>query len=394
MKRLLSMVSIAVLLTFSFILVDLNVAYAAQIPQDANDQVFVNTITELALEEGYYGGIDLIAEKEIIYDYRLDELGFVYDFTVNGDEGFAIMIIQNSIPTITEIFFNTQIPFLACSGKLVYLLNNLYVYFDEGNFYTVDGHALISEDSILAFSERFYCADSDLTNESETIYYTSRSSIKYNVAYRYPALSGNGQISNGCVAVAGANLIVYWDRFVTNLIPDYEPGSVLAGKYIYKSNNATTNDIINQINNDMRTGSTNVGITIAQFRQGMIAFCNRKNRNVSFTSCMSVGNFNYNVAKQKLEANTPLILFLDTYNVASFIDNPSDKEENIEYLLGHIPHAMIGFGYEELSYTLTNGVKRTDKYIAVASGIKNMERGYFNIAYKTQIEQAYAVNIY
>lgn len=55
---------------------------------------------------------------------------------------------------------------------------------------------------------------------------------------------------------------------------------------------------------------------------------------------------------------------------------------------------MAGFGYKEVTYTLTNGGQRQDFYITVASGFFLRKRGYFNINYNTQIDDAYALLIY
>ena len=48
---------------------------------------------------------------------------------------------------------------------------------------------------------------------------------------------------------------------------------------------------------------------------------------------------------------------------------------------------------KEITYRLTNGTMRTDEYVAVASGIGVRKRGYFNINYSTQIDEAYGINV-
>ncbi|MCL2798153.1 MAG: hypothetical protein FWD58_08900, partial [Firmicutes bacterium] len=56
-------------------------------------------------------------------------------------------------------------------------------------------------------------------------------------------------------------------------------------------------------------------------------------------------------------------------------------------------HAMAGFGYNEVTYTLTNGTTRTDTYIQVATGLGSKTKGYYNIYYNTQIDECFAITI-
>ncbi len=54
---------------------------------------------------------------------------------------------------------------------------------------------------------------------------------------------------------------------------------------------------------------------------------------------------------------------------------------------------MTAFGYKDITYTLTNGAQRNDKYLAIASGMIEAPKGYFNISYKTNIDEALAIKI-
>ena len=124
----------------------------------------------------------------------------------------------------------------------------------------------------------------------------------------------------------------------------------------------------------------------------MLAYFNRQGYySMSFNSCMYNGTFSFSMAKQLIDAGQPLALFLDVYSIASITEQ--DNNDYISYYIGDGCHVMAGFGYKEITYRLTNGTMRTDEYVAVASGIGVRKRGYFNINYSTQIDEAYGINV-
>ena len=67
------------------------------------DRLFESTITEIFDYEQTEGGAKVEAEKELLYDINLCELGVLYDFAYKDKEGFAIIIDDGDVK-VTEIY--------------------------------------------------------------------------------------------------------------------------------------------------------------------------------------------------------------------------------------------------------------------------------------------------
>jgi hypothetical protein len=229
---------------------------------------------------------------------------------------------------------------------------------------------------------------------TDVIYYNYRNQTSdYLLAIWYPKYVYTPNSSNACVAVAGGNVIGFFDRDFSNLIPNYEPGTLVFGTYQYNGLQTTTVDaVIDTLAVYMGTNTTGAGTTIAGFKTGMTRYTGEKNRSISYASCMSSGNLNYSTVKQKMNNGLPVVLFVDSFYVATI--TASTSSDGLSYMSSEYTHAMAGFGYREITYTLTNGQTRTDKYIAVATGLANKMSGYYNTNYNTQIDECLAINIY
>ena len=366
------------------------IAYAEALDNDECDVVFWENISELY--EGNERTLSVAATKEPIFDINLNLLGFIYDFNCNGEQGYAIIISIDGQFVATEFFFGTENPYkiIPEAAQRIYVSTLIYIYFYDNDYYFADNGILIDDETLTALSIVAYSSDDTIYGSfSEYVYFSDRTEVKHELAKRHPGLYEVGGLSNACAAIAGGNLIQYWDRYKTNLIGDYSPGTTVGSLYLYKESSSATDNMITQLYSDM--GSSQSGTTVAQFKNGISTFCTRKGYTATFSSCMSGSTFNYTAAKQKLNAGEPLALFLYTYTVSDFY-----TEENSDYLtykIGSGAHVMAGFGYKEVTYALTSGGTRQDKYIAVASGFFLRKRGYFNINYNTQIDDAYALSI-
>lgn len=367
-------------------------AYAETISNEEYDVVFLQNITELA-QDTYGGNIELTATKESVFDLELNHLGFIYEFSINEQNGYAIVINTSGYFEVAEVYFDANNPYSEVVGKPIYISNMIYLYYSNGEFYNSETGAIISDVVLSALSTNACYANGNATYVSwENIYYNNKQELEHKLAYRHPGIIQISNYSNACAAVAGANLVQYWDRFKPNLIANFTPGTALGSNYIYKEPDSNTSNVIGQLYYDMETNIGGSGATIAQFKNGLSTYCQRYGYNVTYTSCLTNGNFSYASAKQYLENSIPLVLFVDPFTIAE-VTTTAQGNDYIEYIICDAPHVMAGFGYREITYTLSDNTTREDKYIAVASGITNKSRGYFNINYNTIIDDAYAVNI-
>ena len=366
-------------------------ASAMELDNDECDGVFRKNVSELYEGEEEY--LTLTATKEIVYDVDLNQLGFVYDFCANGENGYAIVIGKESTFEATEFFFDALNPYadIPQGAKPIYVSAMTYLYFENGNYFFADG-ALVLDEEILSSMRgvAFYADDTIFGSYTEYIYYTNRTETKHELAKHHPGLVSISSLTQACAPTAGGNLIQYWDRYKTNLIPNYTPGIAMGNAYTYKEYSSNTTAVITQLYSDMGTGSN--GTSIDQFKSGISTYCARQGYTATFTSCMSNGAFNYAVAKQQLSAGKPLALFVDTYTVNTFTQYDGNYEL-LNYTVGNGTHVMAGFGYKEVTYTHTSGGTRQDYYIAVASGIDIRKRGFFNINFNTQIDDAYSLSV-
>lgn len=387
-------VAIIVALTSIYLfLTNIPVAYAMELDGNEYDQVFLKNIDGLA-KDNYGTDIDLVAEKELLYDLNLNKLGYIYDFTVNNEHGYAIVINYTGEFEMAEVFFDAVNPY-TISGQAIriYVTNMTYLYYDNQNYYLAKNDMLIDSESLKVLKEMaLYGSYDDFTYDNETISFTSKSEDAKDLAKRHPYLSDYINLPNGCAAITGANLIQYWDRFCPDLIPNYTPGSELVSHYLYKGESTETDKVMADLYNDMGTNTEASGTSISQFKSGFEKYIKRNGSYIlTYSYCISSGKFDYNLAKSYINSGEPIILFLSTFNIITL--NSGDNSNDISYTFSKYKHTMAAFGYKDITYTLTNGAQRNDKYLAVATGVREFARGYFNISYKTNIDEALAIKI-
>lgn len=365
------------------------IAFACPLNNDDFDIVFLETTKELYDTDA--DELYLTANKEPLLDIRLNPLGYVYDFYINGSSGYAILILIDDEIIVAEYALDVVSPYSDMSGNRIYVNYLTYLREDQGEFYVMPNNTRLPTVAIEALTAKAYCGNGSITYSEEYITYISKNVNKKNLTIRHPSIVEVGGLSNACAPIAGANLIQYWDRFCENLIPNYTSYTILNNQYLYKSDPANLDNIVIALYTDMSTNVNNAGTTETQFKNGLRTFCSRQGYGtVNFNSCMSWGKFNYDLAKQRIDAGQPLAIFVDTFTAANISESDTDY---IAYLNGNGCHVMAGFGYKEISYVLTSGAERTDYYIAVAAGYTMFSRAYYNINLRTTIDDVFGVVI-
>ena len=395
LKRIVAVILIAIcLLSFGR---GVKTAKAASLDYDGFDDVFLKTVEEY-IGDNFWGEVALTADKEVIYDVDLNEMGYIYDFTVNGQSGYATVLDTKGYPEAAEVYFDSVNPVLGAKYKdykKVYVANTVYVLSDGESYYSASGEAL-PEDVVSALSEVAYRASSDVVpvTSSETITYTAR--VETDVlamAKRHPSIKDVEDVyANACVPLAAANVIQFWDRYQTNLIENYTPGALIGKNYLYKAPKDELKAVVGELYNLMGTNSGKAGTTVSQFKSGMTAYCSGKGYGISYNSCMTNGKFDYSKAKDNMKNGYPLVLFVDPFTLAEITANSGS--DTIKYTKYNAEHCMAGFGYKDIKYTLSNGSTRTDNYIEISSCIKGCNDGYYNINYNAGIDDAYGIYIY
>ena len=389
MKKLIICIAIiAIVMCTSLAVVPFTTAMAMELNGDEYDQVFIETINELGAEN-YIGDLSISASKELVYDLHLDTLGYLYDFTVNGETGYAIVLNGNGYVEVTEIFFDAENPYsnVEEGSQRVYVSAFIYLIHSEGIFY-LDGEMLTAEE-LYILQDKAYYSMGELDRVNENVSYVSKSEDTFNLARRHPSICTSGETMDTCGTNAGANLIQYWDRYKTNLIANFTPGTLIGTNYLYISS-ASLTAVVDQLYYDMGAPA-NGGITIDAFIGGINTYCTRQGYTATFTSLMdSNGNFSYTNVKQAFAQNLPVVMFLDQFSFVDIVE--STNLDSLAKYIGEVTHTMIGFGYRDITYTLSNGTK-VDQYIAVATGREECPKGYMNINENNTIDAIYSLNV-
>lgn len=385
-------------LTFSALLVgvfmSLIFAPSIQLAQaysyEESDAVFIETVQDLLGDNYVESNLDVVANKEVVYDINLNELGVLYDFIIDNQSGYAIVVNRLGYYEVEELFFDAKNPYrnIEDDSYRIFVCPLTYITYTNGNYYN-ESKEIISDDIFERLCAKAYGSNGyTITFSSETINFISRNESGYELAKRLPSNREVPNLKNDCVPVAGANIIQYWDRFATNLIPDFTPGAGANKNYFYKEKSTQVNDVTAQLYKDMET--TNTGTTIDKFKKGMTTYTKRQGYNITFTSSMVSYKFNYDIAKSIFLKDQPMILFVDVCTTTT-MENLSNSV-NLENMTINGAHAMAAFGYKEIEYNLTNG-RRTDYYLRVATGLSQRPNGYLNVNNVDMIDDAYGVTI-
>ena len=363
----------------------------AEVSLEECDKVFAATVNSLIDESEVTNG-KISATRKPLYDISVQPLGCVYEFSLKGSEGYAIVINTDGKYIAQEVMPNAVSPYADSDGQCIYVGNMTYLEYSDG-VYTVAESGVAVPDEVVEYlaEDALYGDGGSITGETTVnIHYKTRTQNDFRMAPTMPDYHTSPFVS-ACACIAGSNIVGYFDRYFPELIPNFEPGYEYMGYYFYYGERAEITGVVRQLYSDMGT-TESAGTTTAQFLSGMKKYANRAGYTFSYSSCMSGSNLNFSAVKSGMENNKPIALFLSGYNVAAMGLN--DGYDTFAYILSAANHVMVGFGYYEVTYTYDSGKQETFNYIYVASGAGINPEGYFNINYNTKINDAYAVSIY
>ena len=367
------------------------ISATAEVREEECDRLFAATVNSLIDESEVENG-KISALRKPLYDISVEPLGYVYEFSLKDSDGYAIIVNTDGNYVAQEVIPNGTSPYAECEGQCIYVGSMTYLEYSDGVYTDAESGTVIPEEVVEYLAEDALYGDGGTTSGTRqvNIPYKSRTQNDYWMALSIPCNSTSPYVS-ACACIAGSNIVAYFDRYCPSLIPDYEPGYEYMGYYFYHSTSNRMTEVVTQLYNDMGTTASE-GTTTQQFLSGMTKYSSRAGYTFGYSSCMSGSNLNFSAAKNGMENNRPIALFLSGYNVAKIASY--DNYDSIAYYLSSANHVMVGLGYNEITYTYDSGAKETFNYIYVASGVGSCPEGYFNINYNTKINDAYAVSIY
>ena len=225
----------------------------------------------------------------------------------------------------------------------------------------------------------------------ENVYYTTKDEdTPTTTVNRIPFYYVLGSsMTNACGAVAGSVIAGFYDRFYENLIPDYT-AYFSNGMYKYMSNDVLPT--MEEMYVLMRTNVDDVGVSQADCKSGLQTYFSNKGLSLSYSSIESNGSFNFNLYKQAIAANKPVIMFCTNFEL-TMVSYCSGYDQILTKTLSGA-HIVVGYGYYSIDYYNANNVlTRTDTYLLVSSGRSELLNSAISISSTSWLVDGYAVSV-
>ncbi len=222
---------------------------------------------------------------------------------------------------------------------------------------------------------------------SETVAYSSKTVVENIPTSNTAPAYTSGNLPNGCGAVAGANIVGFYDRYYSELIPGWDscyPFGMYKGAdgvYVPK--------VMNELFTAMKTNVAAPGVSESEFRTGLKSYVNGKGYDITYNSLGKGTSFDYTKFKTAVKNNEVTALLIKPSNMYTI--NPGDGSDTIVANTISGNHIMMAYGYYEVKYTLKSGGTRTDKYLKVSSGLSEATLAYYKVG--SYIDYAYHVKI-
>ena len=394
MKKFLGLIVAVVLIISSTTMNFGQMAVANAQSVDKADQYFLNFV----LSDSTYEG-NVLYSYNPLYNSDLEQNGREYLFSIGEVNGYALMTEFKDGDAvyyeIEELFYGRQSPFNGCQGKPVFITHNVYLEYVNEQFVNIaDGQVLDSatiEQLALKGFNYFGGTQATFTHSTEMVTYVTKTTNTYSIQYDLPDLEGSSGTT--CANVAGAVVITYYDRFATNLLPDYEPTRTVFGLVRYKTGTSEVYNLIIELSTLMLIGEPHEGTTFSEFQLGMQTYASQHGYTYSSTNVFTNDSFDFNKYKISVESNKPVAIFLTNF---SMIDGIAEESGQDEISSGYCPvsHVVAGCGYrEDIYYNASNSIITTRRYLKVACGLLGYGIGYLNINGVSTISKAISINI-
>ena len=200
---------------------------------------------------------------------------------------------------------------------------------------------------------------------------------------------GTSDLENACGAVAGAEIVAFYDRYFPDLIPDWTP-------YYMSNNNYRMQDsvvipaIIRELYTLMRTNVDDVGVSKSDFISGLNSYITGKGHQISYQSVKGISGINYQQCKNAIDSNKVILLFVSPTTVYTLTEANNYDILQPKKIAG--AHIMLAYGYLQMQYYNNSGLFRTDTYLCVSTGRDEFPMAFYRVDAKTT-NYAYVINI-
>lgn len=249
--------------------------------------------------------------------------------------------------------------------------------------------------SSIAFADeevRYTNGGISLYSSAEYVYYKTRTQLDYNITPGMaPTYIATGTYTNACGAIAGANTIGFFDKYVEDLIPGWQSYFPANGRY-KPEDKVFIPAVIAELYTLMRTNVDDVGVSETDFLNGLQEFVELRDKNITYTSLYNSGTVNYVGCKASIDAGKPILVFMDPTDMVGI--SQENGFDYITYVGISSAHIALAFGYERIQYVLTNGSLETRTYLIVSTGLSGQSIAYIDISTFDDINNVKSVDIY
>ncbi len=247
----------------------------------------------------------------------------------------------------------------------------------------------------------YYCDDGLYEGEgahvSSTYIVEYDSYVEHN-EYRVnsaPGLHGGTNTTNDCAATAGTNVVAFYDRYYTNMIPNYEPGVTVGGSYRYFPNLGSDkiSSLHNTLYNYMNINVNNPGATEDDFKNGLKRYVNEQGYSIGYSSIhQDAQNVNITKLQQMINSKRVAAIFLLGYNFVFSFD-VSETSRTVYQERSNAGHIMMVYGYFTVDYYKSGRLFLSETYLQVSSCNSMGDLGYMKLNDFGTIEDAVMISI-
>ncbi|MCH5165036.1 MAG: hypothetical protein J1G01_01375 [Clostridiales bacterium] len=222
---------------------------------------------------------------------------------------------------------------------------------------------------------------------TETVTFdTKESDAKANYAPQFTAISG---LTNACGAVAGSEIVSYYDKYYPDMIPGWESFYAASGKY-RAQDKVYIPSVMNELYTLMRTNVDGDGVSESDFTDGLAQYITDKGYSMNMQSVMSGTTVDYAACKNAIDNNKVIVLF--TRATDMYLLSEGTTQDSISTITISASHIMVVSGYRESKYYKSGKLFRTDRYLVASTGLGSPKAAYYKPD-NNKLNGAYIVNI-
>ncbi len=231
---------------------------------------------------------------------------------------------------------------------------------------------------------RYTDAQTIATLADEKIYYTSREISERNTDGGAPNYTNSTGMLNGCGAVAGAEVVGFYDKYYPELIPDWD-STYSNGKYRIQES-TYVKQVLEQMYDLMHINVGGDGVTEADFKSGLQTYFTNHGRTLSYRKVGDKNSLDYNACVDAINNNKIIVLLTLTGNIYDIGEH--DGYNTIIEINVTSNHIMTANGYLQIKYYNETGWFRTETFLRVSSGFIGCQTAYYKLN-STNLESAY-----